>query len=182
MPEDIRNKLLREYFAKYLSASQKEDHDIFFRDDLFSTHEPETEPTKILVIGTQQTPNYSYLEKQIEDLKQKFEGLSASVESIKSAIYESDTSKEEAILYFKEKLKIIKEVKKVYCKQDAEGISFWVFFMTKNPSKTLAEIVNVEIDVDSKYPNIFFNFYVDPLNEELSKFERKQWSPLISRG
>jgi hypothetical protein len=180
--EEIFIKKFREFIIKNYSKTRKGDLDTFFKNDMLSIYQPITEQPKIVVIDSKQTPNNAYLEKQIENLKQNFEELFASVESLKSILYEIDTTKEEAILYFKERLNIIKEVKKVYCKQDAEGLSFWIFFKTKNTSKTLKEIVNVEIDVDSKYPNIFFNFYVDPLNEESSKFERKQWSPLISRG
>jgi hypothetical protein len=183
MSEETRRKIIREYLEKYMSIPRNEEPDIFSRNKIFFSEAiSDTKPTNIVLIDTQQTSNYSNLDKKLNKLYEKVDGLSESVESIKSTIYESETTKEEAIIYFKEKINIIKEVKKVYCKQDAEGISFWIFFKTKNTSSTLTKIVNIEIDVDSKYPNIYFNFYVDPLNETLSKFERKQWSPLISRG
>jgi hypothetical protein len=87
-----------------------------------------------------------------------------------------ESTKDEAILLFKEKATKISSIESIYCKPTQEGVDFLILVNPERLPETLKEIVALEIELEKTYENIYFDFYYEPSSE--SRAETSGWSPL----
>jgi len=138
-------------------------------DFLYTTYRPSRTPVK------------DELDKErLEDIQKKLNILYNDVQEIKSFLEVREQKKDDAILEFKGKIVDVPEVNNVYCKQTVDGISFWTLFESSDPLETLKHIVDIQVELENNYDNIYFEFLIDPLFDE-SSLDTSGWIPLYKR-
>jgi hypothetical protein len=119
-------------------------------------------------------------EHKIEDLENKYAETVTELKEIKGLLWKRESKKDESIIEFKEKALNIKEVDSIYCKQNPNGVSFLILINPTDLSKTLRQIVSIQIDMENKYDDVFFEFLVE--NKYSNKSDPSGWSPLLIRS
>ncbi len=118
-------------------------------------------------------------DKKINELESKYDTMLIELKEIKGLLWKKESKKDESIIYYKEKASRIEAVQIIYCKLNADGVSFLTIFNPENISNTLKEIVNIQIELENRYEDILFDFSLKPTNSTFSI--SSEWSPLFLR-
>jgi len=111
-----------------------------------------------------------YLEKHLTDLDER-------IKRIEQHLKIDFEDKETALFFFKEMMSKIPEVKEIYYKETEDGFIFWTIVDSKDRFETLKKIVQVQIELDKKYKNLFFDFYTNHI-KDVDQRELENWKRL----
>lgn len=135
---------------------------------------------EFLSIGYGMKSKDSLYDDRLETLEVKMDLIYKELKSLKSLLSLIEDKKEEAIIEYKRLISPIQGVLLAYCKQTIEGIALWALIDTSKISDTLSKIVQIQIELDNKYPNLYFDFQIDPLINR-NELDTEDWSPLFRR-
>lgn len=119
-------------------------------------------------------------EDRLIKLERRMEDVYKKVEVIRSILESKESKKEDAILEYKKIVSDIEDILFVYCQQTTEGISLWTIIDTNDMSNTLSQLVQIQIELENKYHDLFFEFFVDPMINK-DEINTEDWSPLYRR-
>jgi hypothetical protein len=121
------------------------------------------------------------LEDRVNNIDLKLDTIAKAVQDIKKYVEIKEDIKEEAILFYKEKISFIKNILSVYCKLDIDKISLLTIIEPREINSTLSSIIKIQIELENKYDKILFDFMVDPLIEG-NEINVDGWNPLYKRS
>lgn len=119
-------------------------------------------------------------DNQLLEIKKEIYKVKTELNEIKSYIFRREDKKDESLLYYKSAIMNIPNIFSVYCKQEADTVKLMTTISKENSFETLSKIVHIQIDMDNKYPNIYFDFDVKPIDDE-TQIDTTDWSPLYRR-
>jgi len=121
------------------------------------------------------------VEDRVSTLEKEVNKIVADVDEIKTQLRMKTSLKEETLRQFKEMISEIPEVKEAYYLETTDGFDFWTLFESSNRIGTLQKIVQVQVELDRTYKDVYFDFLVNHISD-VDRSEFGNWKLIYKKA
>jgi len=109
------------------------------------------------------------------DLETRVSRLEKDVKDIKEQVEIRIGLKTEALGQFKDMISKIPEVREAYYRETEDGFDFWTLFESTDRIRALKNIVQVQVELDRTFKDVYFDFLIDHLTD-VDRRELQNWN------